>query len=251
MPFLRVVRDKRGYETTYLIHSFREGTHQGSRVLYAFRSPAGVRVGRDAFEPDVRRDIERSNPDIDFDWNALVSARQVIDSTPEQRRPRRRSGGDGAPDALPARRPESQARPPHLAVPSVIQGDTPETRMRFLAHWHGILCEQLPLRITDATRRDALMALTQRLNPAGWLDADEIASGVQAAAAALEQLSRALSKRRKKSRRGGQRDGGRGVERTPGPDGPATVAVDEDRGEPHAEVVAEIDGDSSDEPDSA
>ena len=79
--------------------------------------------------------------------------------------------------------------------------------MRFLAHWHGILCEQLPLRVADPERREALMTIAQKLNPAGWIDADEIAVGLQHATEALERLSRLLSKRRRKPRRGGQREG--------------------------------------------
>ena len=48
MPFLRVIRDKRGYETTYLMHWCREGARQRSRILYMFRTPGGIRVGREA-----------------------------------------------------------------------------------------------------------------------------------------------------------------------------------------------------------
>ena len=60
VPFLRVIRDKRGYETTYLMHWYREGNRQRSRILYVFRTPGGVRVGREALEPDVlRRDRKR------------------------------------------------------------------------------------------------------------------------------------------------------------------------------------------------
>jgi CelD/BcsL family acetyltransferase involved in cellulose biosynthesis len=51
-----------------------------------------------------------------------------------------------------------------------------------------------------------MMLVAQRLNPAGWIDADEIAAGLQQAGEALEQLSRILSKRRRKSRRSGPRD---------------------------------------------
>ncbi|MEQ1760005.1 MAG: hypothetical protein ABL986_16945 [Vicinamibacterales bacterium] len=219
MPFLRVVRDKRGYETTYLIHSFKEGPHPGSRVLYAFRSPGGVRVGRNPFDQSVRREIERSNPDLAFDWDTLVSGQQVIDSTPDPRRQRRRSGSaPGAPPGASAGTSRSESRPspprraepppqaPRLTVPTVIEGDTPETRMRFLANWHGILCEQLPERVTDPARLEALMAVAQRLNPAGWLDADEISAGIEGATEALERLSRMLSKRRRKPRKSGQRD---------------------------------------------
>jgi hypothetical protein len=221
VPFLRVVRDKRGYETTYLIHASRENAQQTSRVIYAFRSPGGVRVGRDAFEPSVRREIEASNPGITFDWDGLLSGQHIIDANPELRRPRRRIPSPGAQesgraaqgsqrtahDSSPSRaslgrRPQPMPQVPRLSVPVSIDGDTPETRMRFLAHWHGILCEQLPEKISDPIRREALMTLAQRLNPAGWIDADEIAVGIQQAGEALEQLSRVLSRRRRKPRRG-------------------------------------------------
>ena len=80
MPFLRVIRDKRGYETTYLMHWCREGTKQKSRILYVFRTPGGVRVGRDALESDVLRRIEAEHPDIEFDWNAVFHNQQVIET---------------------------------------------------------------------------------------------------------------------------------------------------------------------------
>jgi len=223
VPFLRVVRDKRGYETTYLIHSIRQGSRQESRVLYAFRTPGGVRVGRDPFDPLVRREIESGNPGIAFDWDALLSGRQVIDTTPDVRRPRRKPTGsrepqgrpepgrasgpdEGVPQPPAARRPDHPAQTPRLAVPVAIEGDTPETRMRFLAHWHGILCEQLPQRVVDPERRASLMTVVQRLNPAGWIDADEISAGLAQATEALERLSRLLSKRRRKARRSGPRE---------------------------------------------
>lgn len=204
MPFLRVVRDKRGYETTYLIHATRDGGGRDTQVLYAFRSPGGVRVGRSALDPDVRRDIEHQHPTIGFDWNGILSAQQVIDASPVERRGsgRRRppaAQSETPPPASP-RRPDSQ--PPRLVVPSSIEGDTAEQRMRFLAHWHGILCEQLPQRVPDAQRREALMALVNRLNPAGWLEPDEITAGVQDASEALDRLSNVFARRRRKNRRG-------------------------------------------------
>jgi len=73
VPFLRVVRDKRGYETTYLMHWYREGTRQRTRILYVFRTPGGVRVGREPLEPDVLRDIESLFPAIAFDWKAVLA----------------------------------------------------------------------------------------------------------------------------------------------------------------------------------
>ena len=71
MPFLRVIRDKRGYETTYLMHWYRDGSRQRSRILYVFRTPGGVRVGRHPLEHDVLRQIETLHPDISFYWNVV------------------------------------------------------------------------------------------------------------------------------------------------------------------------------------
>ena len=87
MPFLRVLRDNRGYETTYLIHWYREGNRQRSRILYIFRTPGGVRVGREPLEPDVRRDIETQHSEIAFDWKAVMADRQVVETGPEPHRP--------------------------------------------------------------------------------------------------------------------------------------------------------------------
>jgi hypothetical protein len=50
-------------------------------------------------------------------------------------------------------------------------------------------------------RQEALLALNERLNPATWTDADQIAAGLQQAAVALERLSRVFAKRRKRARR--------------------------------------------------
>ena len=47
----------------------------------------------------------------------------------------------------------------------------------------------------------ALLALAERLNPAGWTDADQITTGLQQAADALERLSRVMARRRRRSRR--------------------------------------------------
>jgi len=54
--------------------------------------------------------------------------------------------------------------------------------------------------VEDFTQ-DALLALTERLNPATWTDADQIAAGLQQASEALERLSRVLSRRRRRPRR--------------------------------------------------
>jgi len=43
-----------------------------SRILYWFRTPPGVRIGRSALDEDAIRLIEQHNPDVDFDWTRIL-----------------------------------------------------------------------------------------------------------------------------------------------------------------------------------
>ena len=89
MPFIRFSRDRRGYEHTYLIHtSSKKGGP--TKILYWYRTPPGVKVGRVTFDDVVRRTLEAQYPGVVFDW-------QKFESTPippvevEHWRERRRS----------------------------------------------------------------------------------------------------------------------------------------------------------------
>jgi hypothetical protein len=206
VPFLRVIRDKRGYETTYLMHWYREGNRQRSRILYVFRTPGGVRVGRDALEPEVLRQIEAQHPEIAFDWNVVRDNQQIVETSvePRRRRPKREDTPAAppepvAPPVVAASAPAPPARPP--AIPSTIQGSTPDEQIAFLNEWYPILRERIPRRTADPARVEALLALAERLNPAMWTDADTITSGLQDARQALERLSHVFAKRRRRSRR--------------------------------------------------
>jgi hypothetical protein len=198
VPFLRVIRDKRGYETTYLMHWCREGTRQRSRILYMFRTPGGVRVGREALEADVLKQIESQHPDIEFDWNAVFHNQQVIETASEPRRPRKRAVVEGAPEAAP---PPPAQPPPRFTVPSSIEGATPDEQIAFLSQWYTAIREKIPQRAPDPERQQALFALAERLNPTAWTDADEITAGLQQAAEALQRLSHVFAKRRRRSKK--------------------------------------------------
>jgi hypothetical protein len=222
VPFLRVIRDKRGYETTYLIHWYREGTRQRSRILYIFRTPGGVRVGREPLEPEVLRDIEARHPEIAFDWKAVIDSRQVVDTAPDPRRPRNRrhSEDERVPAAEVTASPPSGPRPredppspgfggagpgaaapPRPPIPSAIEGSTPDEQIAFLALWYPIVRDRIPQRTSDPARREALLALAERLNSGAWTDADQIVAGLLPAAESLERLARVFSRRRRRSRR--------------------------------------------------
>ena len=210
MPFLRVIRDKRGYETTYLMHWFRDGNRQRSRILYVFRTPGGVRVGRDPLEPMVQRELESRHPEIPFEWKVIREHQQIIEPAVEQRR--RRPKSDEAAASVPEASPSissapSAGSPPGDAaarpkpIPSTITGTTADEQIAFLQEWYPLIRERIDQRISDPARRDALRALAERLNPSAWTDADQIAAGVPQATEALERLSRVFARRRRRGKR--------------------------------------------------
>jgi hypothetical protein len=123
LPFLRFTRDKRGYETTSLVHSFR-GRHGRMRqkLLYWFRTPPNVKVGRPALDEDAIRWIEEHNPDIDFDWPKILEATPPPAPAPEEgrgRRPQQRdkAGGRG--------KGSSSQRKPQQPVPQEAPPEPP------------------------------------------------------------------------------------------------------------------------------
>jgi hypothetical protein len=206
VAFLRVIRDKRGYETTYLMHIYRDGVRQRTKILYVFRTPGGVRVGRDPLEGDVQRQIEAQYPDIAFNWAAVRETQQMIETSaePRRRRPRREEETTSAEPAAvptPAAAASPEPSPPRVAIPAAIEGATPDEQIAFLGHWYPIIRERIGKRTLEPARLEALTALADRLNPSAWTDADQITAGLQSAAEALERLSRVFAKRRRRARR--------------------------------------------------
>ena len=77
-------------------------------MLYWFRSPPDVKVGRAALAPDVIRDIENSNPSLRFDWDKILTVKPPPPPDPgreerEERRNRQRQSTE-------ARQPTPSAR---------------------------------------------------------------------------------------------------------------------------------------------
>jgi hypothetical protein len=92
VPFLRFSRDKRGYEHTYLVHTpNRRGKPSRPRVLYWYRTPPGIKVGRPPFDEEARRRLEAQNPDVAFDWATIVATPMPPPAENEQWRERRRA----------------------------------------------------------------------------------------------------------------------------------------------------------------
>lgn len=112
---LRFTRDKRGYETTSLIHAGRRNGRSRQRILYWFRTPPGVKVGRPALDEDAIRLIEEQNPDIEFDWPKILEAQPAAAPADDSRmrRPRRDRPRPPRSAAPPAAGPQQdRPRPP-------------------------------------------------------------------------------------------------------------------------------------------
>jgi hypothetical protein len=91
LAFLRFSRDKRGYEHFYLVEATtnRRGKTR-ARVLYWFRTPPGVKVGREPFDATVRQLLESQNPGVVFDWRTILET-PIPSADAERWRERRRA----------------------------------------------------------------------------------------------------------------------------------------------------------------
>ena len=70
---------------------------KGQRLLYFFRTPPGVRVGRAPIDEAAIRLLEQHNPDVQFDWTRILKDPPLTDAPPrrEGRDPREREPRDG------------------------------------------------------------------------------------------------------------------------------------------------------------
>ena len=69
---MRFTRDERGYEYTSLILPIRREGRTDNLLLYRFRTPPYVKVGRAALDPEVMARLERQYPHVRFDWDKIL-----------------------------------------------------------------------------------------------------------------------------------------------------------------------------------
>ena len=89
MAFLRFSRDKRGYEHFQLVEPMTRRGKTRTRVLYWFRTPPGIKVGRDPFDAATRRALEAQYPSVAFDWKRIIET-PIPSADVEKWRERRR-----------------------------------------------------------------------------------------------------------------------------------------------------------------
>ena len=105
MAFLRFSRDKRGYELFALVQPEQQSK---PRVLYAFRTPPNIKVGREPFDEDARRALEAAYPHAGFNWRQIAET-PIPSADADAWRERRRAIKEAK---LAARREETEQSQP-------------------------------------------------------------------------------------------------------------------------------------------
>jgi hypothetical protein len=111
VAFLRFSRDRRGYENTFLLHAAKpRGEKERPRLLYWFRTPPHLKVGRTAFDDDARRLLEGEHPDVEFDWSRLLES--AVAGSPDWNGPAREGseGSPASPESSPSGAGDASAR---------------------------------------------------------------------------------------------------------------------------------------------
>jgi len=228
LPFLRLTRDRRGFENTFLLHADRPGDRP--RLLYWYRTAPGIMLGRSPLDEDAIRTIEEQHPEIEFDWPAILALSEVMTPEeeaparpqPQQRQGRRQRDRDERRDQRPASR-EQEAAPseePASELDAVEPGESAFAREDAgelrrdepddeppLRTMHGLLEElvgreiatrlrarysEIMARIHEKNAESALgeawLKRAEPLNPDLWLTADAVLEGVRRADSLFERL---------------------------------------------------------------
>jgi len=222
VPLLRFSRDRRGNEITSLLHGFRRHGKGKARLLYWYRTPPNVRVGRSALDEAAIRQLEEGHPDLVFDWPRILQAR----SSPAAAEPSRPPGGAAdegrrrmvrkaartAGAAPPPAEPETPIPPAREPEPPVQHPTASEATIGLISHddvarlrgRYAELLARIAERVPDPVRADMLRAEAGALNPDAWVTPDEVRRGLKDLEP-NEQRFRELLGRRRRSRRGGAR----------------------------------------------
>jgi hypothetical protein len=194
--FLKFSRDKRGYEHFYLVQPItnRRGKTR-SRILYWFRTPPGVRVGRVPFDDEVRRVLESTNPGVAFDWKKLL-ATPIPPPAPDVERWRERRRVDRAERA--ARKALAAPLDEEMLEP---ENDTGEPK---------------PADIADVAVAGSELVTERDSTPVEAEALDDTAAAVQTAPGQIPAILGQTARKRRRRRRGGRRR-----QSPQGPQGPA------------------------------
>lgn len=225
MPFLRLTRDRRGFENTFLLHADRPGDRP--RLLYWYRTAPGIALGRAPLDEDAIRTIEENHPDIDFDWPAILALSEVMtpeeEETPAPRQPRQkkkreRDDSQGDREAQAPRHRPREERADDGALPPPMEPESEQELEQVVSpqtvhHVHGLLDELVGREIATRLRaryseimarihehpgdqyaREAWAKRAEPLNPDLWVTPEAVLAGVSSADQLFERLRSELAR---------------------------------------------------------
>ena len=209
MPFIRHLRDRRGYETTVVMHGYRPAQGPArSRVLYLFLSPSHIKVGREALDEEAREALEHTHPDLRFDWIALGRERDAMRAHQMRERDRDRdrnerpgpSRGAGGGQGERPRQPVKVVIEDHSTLGHALGAERAAT----LRTQYAELVQRIHRRARTPEEREQLLERAHRLNPDDWMDAGSIPAQAARFDADRQAIVGELPGRRR-GRRGGRR----------------------------------------------
>jgi hypothetical protein len=216
-------------------------------VLYWFRTPPGVKVGRSALDEDAIRLIEQLNPDVEFDWARILKGQgqPVTETRPpadvrrqrDGRRPPRSQSFTPPPSSPPVVETAPESSPAEGVEPAqpveAVELDRPEIPPEFIARVpddtptpahaklgaegverlrtrYAEILRRIPERTADPARREELRLQTERLNPDSWVDDDAVVQGLEQYESVLASLRELVGQKRRRRRRGNRQRSGAG-----------------------------------------
>lgn len=102
------------------MHPVRRDGRTEPRVLYWFRSPPYVKVGRAAIDPEAMRHLESEYPDISFDWDKIL--REPPQQMPEALAVRRREHREAREARRRRKRPDEPAMSEGAGIAATPEG---------------------------------------------------------------------------------------------------------------------------------
>ena len=200
MPYLRYSRDERGYESTYVLHTYSGKRGAEPRLLYWFRTPPGARVGRRALDAAAMRAIESSNPDLVFDWETMLKDQPPLrppDNRPGRsqsaRKPRRPAPrAEKGAEATPAPAAAADAAAPEVedldVAPPAMHNEPwehpvtalmGEEMLERLRARHAGVEERIAAAGVDEATAAAARERLAALDPDGWETTEDAVRGIE------------------------------------------------------------------------
>ena len=187
------------------MHAEKRRGRPSSRILYWFRTPPGVKVGRAALDEDAIRLIEAHHPDIEFDWTRILKGggEPAAERQPEPRPPRAERPRPAAAPVPPAPPAEAapELPPPEEEPTSAAQARLGSEGLSRLRGRYAEMMARISERVPDPEKQAELKSIAERLNPDAWVTAEDVVAGLDGYETAFESLRGVVGQRRRRRRK--------------------------------------------------